>query len=205
MPRRPAASAIVILAASLTAAAGAAGVAPALGATPRALRATDASRVVDPVLHDALLAYEVRAALLEQLGEQSLDVEVSATGGLLRLGGRVSDSELRSRAVWAAREVAGVKAVDDAIDVGPAEDDVAPPTAGDAADALLEARVKSRLLRALGPRAFRLAVEAQAGDVRLAGRIPSKDDKKQVVEAALRVPGVREVADDVLIDRSITK
>jgi osmotically-inducible protein OsmY len=201
VPRRPSNLALAALALVAGVTAGPA----ALAASARSIRAADTARAVEPVLHDAMLAFDVRAALLEQLGERSLDVDVSAAGGVVRLAGRVADSELRSRAVWCAREVNGVTAVEDAIDVAPGEDDVAPPTAHDAADALLEARIKVRLLRMLGPRAFRLAVEARAGEVWIGGRIPSKDDKRLVVEAALRVPGVHEIADAVEVDRAISR
>jgi osmotically-inducible protein OsmY len=183
---------------------------PAGAATAtRANRAENGAAMVE----DAELSVAVHAALLEKLGPPALDLGVTAETGKVQLTGRVGAPDERASAESIASQVPGVVWVENHLRVAPPPDpepeEVAAPAGTERHDevsnALLEARVKTTLIRQLGVRSLRLAIGARAGVVNLAGSVPSPKEKQQVVEAALRVPGVQSVSDDVRVDRSLRK
>lgn len=161
-------------------------------------------------VEEARTHFAVRTALLEKLGREALEIEVSTSNGSVRLRGRVTQPALRALAQETTEKVAGVELVDNQLVVVPppppsanAAVFPAPPSPEEANDALLEARIKSRLMELLGPCSFRLSVAAQSGVVSLAGAIPSREEREQAVQATLKVPGVRGLSDVVKVDRDL--
>ena len=63
------------------------------------------------------------------------------------------------------------------------------------ADALLEARVKARLLGELGKVAFKIRVDATSGVVTLSGTVPDGDRRRLATSIARSMSGVKEVRD----------
>lgn len=160
---------------------------------------------------DASISYAIRAALLESLQGNALAIYIVTEAGCVELTGAVPDQESRQAAERIARRVKGVKRVDNLIDLAdeieiPADAANAPSRSPAAVpDALLEARVKTTLLRQLGMRSFRLAVAAERGVVSLAGAIPGTKEREQAVASVMGVPGVRSVLDEMRVERSLRR
>lgn len=76
-------------------------------------------RTVEQRLHDATIAAEVQKALLDTLTLRRFDFEVSATQGRVALRGSVNTDTERTLAASIAREVRGVKDLDNQIALFP--------------------------------------------------------------------------------------
>ena len=153
-------------------------------------------------LSDALLSLRVRSTLLEKLGREGLRIEVEAEGGQVVLGGQVKKRAFADRAADVARSVPGVQGVDNQIDLAPAAGRKAFERAGErwearVKDAILETRVKSRLVEELGKAGFPLEVEASDGAVSLSGELPDRARHDTAVQVARKVPGVTKVMDRI--------
>ncbi len=62
---------------------------------------------------DAMLAAEVRFALLQELGGDATNVHITATDGVVSMRGELANTEARDRAVDMVKEIAGVQRVED--------------------------------------------------------------------------------------------
>ena len=117
----------------------------------------------------------VKLALLEKLGTDSLKVEVDAQGGALTLSGTVDKRETRELSETVAKSVKGVASVKNdlllaaseanpsgsAVVVGEAEAEVK--------DAVLVTRVRMALVRRMGAEGFQIGTQAakRCGDAAL--------------------------------------
>jgi hyperosmotically inducible protein len=70
-------------------------------------------------LDDTMLVGKVKAALVDAKDVNSGQINVEARGGIVQLGGFVTSSGMRDRAIAVAKGVNGVKRVDDALFVKP--------------------------------------------------------------------------------------
>jgi hyperosmotically inducible protein len=70
-------------------------------------------------LDDTVLVSKVKAALIDADDVKSNQINVEARGGIVQLGGFVTSSGMRDRAMKVAKDVSGVKSVDDALFVKP--------------------------------------------------------------------------------------
>jgi hyperosmotically inducible protein len=70
-------------------------------------------------LDDTMLVGKVKAALVDAKDVSSGQINVEARGGIVQLGGFVTSSGMRDRAIAVAKGVNGVKRVDDAMFVKP--------------------------------------------------------------------------------------
>jgi hyperosmotically inducible periplasmic protein len=70
-------------------------------------------------LDDTLLVGKVKAALVDAKDVKSGQINVEARGGIVQLGGFVTSTGMRDRAMAVAKGVNGVKRVDDALFVKP--------------------------------------------------------------------------------------
>jgi hyperosmotically inducible protein len=68
---------------------------------------------------DTLLVGKVKAALVDEKDVKSGQINVEARGGIVQLGGFVSNAAMRDRAIAVATKVEGVQRVDDALFVKP--------------------------------------------------------------------------------------
>jgi hyperosmotically inducible protein len=157
---------------------------------------------------DVLLLTRIRVALLERLKEDGLRVTIEVKGGKVDLSGQVEKSENVELAERVAGSVRGVRTLRSQVALAPAGQALEPPIAhalGTAeravADALLEARVKARLLEELGKVAFDLEVEAREGIVSLSGTVPDAARGKLAVDAAKGTEGVKELRDHLTVER----
>ena len=70
-------------------------------------------------LDDTVLVSKVKAALIDADDVKSNQINVEARGGMVQLGGFVTSTGMRDRAMKVAKDVSGVKSVDDALFVKP--------------------------------------------------------------------------------------
>lgn len=154
---------------------------------------------------EALLHLRVRTALLEHLKTQALGIDIDIAGDSAVLSGRVDTRADRTLAEQVALSVEGVADVDNRIEVEKAAAGESSAPVSEAVgkaehkfnDALLEARVQTRLVRELGELGFRIDVEATDGEVILRGAVPDRSHKRIALRSAAKVEGVHKV-DDLL-------
>lgn len=150
---------------------------------------------------EAALHLKVRGSLLEHLGFVATKIEVDVFGTDVVLEGRVTERAVRETAADVAESVTGVAKVDNRIVVED-PDPTAPPASKQMeraerllADQILEGRVKSSILEAVGKAAFDIEVEATDGVVRLSGRVTDRRVRSLALDAAEKTEGVRNVHD----------
>jgi osmotically-inducible protein OsmY len=163
-----------------------------------------ASAIAGEEVADALLQLKVKAALLDKLGVDGARIAVDARQGHVELYGAVNAKSTAELAEQVALSVDGVATVEPRIAV---ENDLAGSlidkqvdraigaTRAPIADALLETRVKARLIEAMGKAAFAVEVEAADGVVSLSGEVPDEIRRALAVQTAEGTPGVTRVAD----------
>jgi len=151
---------------------------------------------------DVLLLTRIRVALLERLKEDGLRVTIEVHGSSVDLSGQVEKGENVALAERVVASVKGVRTVRSRVALAPQGQVLEPPIANAlgraeraVADALLEARVKIRLLEDLGKVAFDIEVEASDGIVSLSGTVPDGARGKLAVNVATGTPGVKELHD----------
>lgn len=151
---------------------------------------------------EALMRLRIRRSLLAHLKTEALGVEVEVVGNTVVLSGDVEEHADRMLAEEVARSVSDVTEVNNEIEVkadtGESDGPItrgARATERELADATLELRVQTRLVRELGEIGFRIEVEASDGVVSLRGPIPDAQRKERAVESAEQVNGVEEVHD----------
>ncbi len=157
---------------------------------------------------EALLVARVRVALLERLGEDGLRVTIAAHEGAVELSGHVERSENAALAGRVAASVDGVRAVSNRVNVAADAQASEPPVARTlgkvehgVADALLEARVKVRLLGELGTAGFKIGVDASRGAVTLSGTVPDAERRKVATRIVGGTSGVKEVRDRLVVQQ----
>ncbi len=122
---------------------------------------------------DWLTTLNVKLALLNKLGVDSLHVDVDSTAGAVTLHGTVGKRETRELAETIAKSVTGVKSVRNDLHLETSE--ASPGKAGAAAaeaeaevkDAVLETKIRLALVDKMGSDGFRIGTEAANGVVTL--------------------------------------
>jgi osmotically-inducible protein OsmY len=144
------------------------------------------------------LGLRVKLELLQKLGVDGLRVDVEAEGGNVVLAGEVKKRATSELASEVARQVEGVAAVDNRIQVlGEGADTVDTALAeaeNELADAALETRVRLALVDRLGRDGFRIGTDAASGVVTL--EFPRNLDRarrRDATKVARRVQGVTKV------------
>jgi len=148
----------------------------------------------------------VKLALLEKLGTDSLHVDVDSNAGALTLKGTVDKRETRELASTVAKSVTSVKSVQNDITV---EASVANPNktgvaAGEAEaevkDAILATRIRLALVDKMGSDGFKIGTEAANGVVTLAFDHDFNTARRK--EAGKVVKGVDGVTKVVSVDKA---
>lgn len=139
---------------------------------------------------DMWLTSAVKMRLLADSQTPALDINVDTWGGVVTLFGIVPSQEAKAAAETDARNVGGVKRVDNELQV------VAnvKQAAGQVRDEELEGAVR----KALTSSEFKdITVDVKNGVVRLTGTIPTGAQRLEAAVAARAIPGVRAVEDDL--------
>ena len=143
----------------------------------------------------------LRLAFLEHFKADGLHIDIDVSHGNVTLGGTVHHKATQELAEEAALSVDGVKDVTNDIKLAPS-DSSQPPVAKavgkaerETDDAILESRVKLKLIDNLGMKAFKVEVEAADGTVSLRGELPSDAMKNTAITTAKGTSGVKKVID----------
>lgn len=146
-------------------------------------------------IDDAILHFEAKARLLDELGWAAIGIDVDSMNGHLVLSGEVPTRADRELAEEIVRSVDGVESVESLLTlegettattrVAEAEHEVR--------DALLETRLKAHLLEEIGRHALDIEIEAADGVVTLRGELDNEAHEKLALETASRTVGVKRV------------
>ena len=90
------------------------------GAEKAASVARAARNEAAPVLSDVTVTAKVKTALLAAKDVKAMSIDVDTKGGVVTLSGQLPDEAQRKRAMEIAREVDGVKSVDNRLTTPPA-------------------------------------------------------------------------------------
>ena len=161
--------------------------------------ATTASATHESAFEDAVTHVKVRTELLTKLGWDALHIDVDVHGPKVVLSGTVKNRSTQELAKEVALAVPGVANVSDNVQVEQ-ESPAATPVGRavdhadqEVRDALLEMRVKGRLLDEIGGEAMHVEVEASNGVVSLRGTVPTDDQRDTALRTARRTKGVTKV------------
>ncbi len=160
---------------------------------------TSAQTTHESALDDAVTHVKIRTELLTKLGWDALHIEVDVHGPKVVLSGTVKNRSTQELAKEVALAVPGVADVSDNVQVE--QESPAATSVGRAVDhadqevrdALLEMRVKGRLLEEIGAEAMHVEVEASNGVVSLRGTVPTDDQRDLALRTAKRTKGVSKV------------
>lgn len=147
------------------------------------------------VTMDALTTSAVKLALMADPRTPGLDVNVDTTGGRVTLFGMVDSAAAKAAAEEDVRSVAGVKTVDNALQVvAPKRQERVQTT-----DQEVDRHVTAKLSATEGLSASNITVEVQSGIVRLSGTVPNQEQRLLAALSARTTEGVRAVKDDLTI------
>ena len=145
---------------------------------------------------DDTLAAMVNSRLLWNAQTDGTDIQVSARNGVVTLTGRADTEASKNTATRLARTTRGVVRVDNRLSVDP-NGQVAQAEAGEGdramSDTWVAAKVNSSLMWSAGVDADDIDVEARDGVVSLTGTADSAASKRQAIELAQGVRGVKRV------------
>ena len=175
----------------------AAAVAASAGSGVGAERSSASEARVD----DAILHFEIKAKLLGTLGWDAIGIDVDALDGRVLLTGQVPDRSSRDLAEELVASVDGVERVDSRITLadeeepvtGAALDEHITEAEQEVRDALLESRIKAKLLEEIGRHALDVEIDAASGVVTLRGRLDNDAQERLVLETVSKSPGVKRV------------
>jgi osmotically-inducible protein OsmY len=142
----------------------------------------------------------VKLALLNKLGTDSLHVDIDSTAGALMLKGTVDKRETRELAETVAKSVTGVKSVqnDILLEASVANPNKAGVAAGEAEaevqDAVLATRVRIALVHKMGSDGFKIGTESASGVVTLRfGHDVALARRQEATKVVKMVTGVNKV------------
>jgi osmotically-inducible protein OsmY len=155
---------------------------------------------VQEAVEDAAVVGSVKAAyaLNRDLAERAIRVEARSGNVILR--GTVGTEFEKSQARSIAESVEGVRSVENLLETDPGltPQSQSSRSLGEAIDdAALLAKVRTALRLDKETRPLPLEVSARGGTVVLAGRVPSADLRKRVLERVASVSGVEKVDDQM--------
>jgi osmotically-inducible protein OsmY len=142
---------------------------------------------------DAELARAARNALIWDVFVPDTRVRSTVSDGVVRLEGDVDTWRQREDAERAVRNLEGVRAVVDLIEVEPPRVD----------PARVRKSIEEALARQAEREARRVFVDMHDGEVKVFGTVHSWAEKEAVVGAAKGTPGVRRVDDRLRIEPSL--
>ena len=142
---------------------------------------------------DIWITSATKMRLLTDSQTPALDINVDTWDGVVTLFGIVPSQEAKAAAEAHARQVSGVKRVENELQVVA----VAKQAAGQVRDEEVERAVKQAFDT---PDLKDISIEVKNGAVRLTGTVPSGARRLEAAVAARAVPGVRAVKDDLRLE-----
>jgi len=170
--------------------AGAQGMAP-----PQASPAPGAT--VGTVVDDSVLTAKLKSALLVDPGVKGIDVKIETRKGEVQLSGFVDDQSQIDRAVTIARNMEGVRSVENKMSLKTGTASV-----GNVIDdGLVTTRVKSALLADPRVKSIDIGVVTRKGEVQLSGFVDNQAQIDQAVSIARGVDGVQGIDNKMSIKK----
>lgn len=150
---------------------------------------------------DAKLELRVRDRLLTEVKSDAVPIRVVAMDGTVILSGEVESKAGLELAELTAKSTDGVKKLESKLTLAPAEKtNVVKKSGHETADAMLENKIKTKLLFKTGPRAFRIGLESTDGVVAVTGNPQDREYHDRVLQIARETTGVKEVHDLMKIE-----
>jgi hyperosmotically inducible protein len=145
---------------------------------------------------DAAITTKVKSKYLGDDRLKGSHIKVTTTNGVVTLTGSALSSDSRTAAEEMAREVDGVKSVDDELMAagshGPVHKAVA-DTERVGSDSWITTKVKSEIMADSVSKGFKVSVKTVNGVVMLSGVLPNDDAVAHVKDLAEKVEGVKSV------------
>jgi hyperosmotically inducible protein len=145
---------------------------------------------------DAWLTTKVKVALMSEEGVDATSVNVDTEDAVVTLFGRVDSDQAKQAAEARARNIEGVKRVENELVVGA---DVAASGEGAKDDDAINEAVRKRIEQRTNLADADIDVSATGGVVRLSGTVQSQRDRVEALTAARAAQGVRSVVDNLKI------
>lgn len=152
-------------------------------------------RSAGDMVDDTTITTHVHQALGGEPGVNQYRIDVDTLEGRVTLTGMVSSAEESQLAVNLAREVKGVVAVRNNLQVG------SKSFGQTLNDKLLVTKIKSKLIVKPGVRALNIDVDAVAGVVTLSGIVAAEAQRATILLVARETGGVRSVVDNLVVRR----
>jgi hyperosmotically inducible protein len=158
-----------------------------------AVGATDTTKSAGTMVDDAVVTTRVKAALVGDPATKARNIDVETSRGVVQLSGFVDSATEKSRATTLARQVDGVKSVENKLDVR-----TTARTAGGAVDdALLTTKVKAALVADAKTKASEINVASERGVVQLSGSVGTEAEKAEAERVTGAVQGVQTVQNKI--------
>jgi hyperosmotically inducible protein len=156
---------------------------------------TRTQRAPGEQVDDAALLTSVKSALAADPVTEAGEINVDVNRGVVKLAGFVDTSKEKSQAGDVARNVDGVKSV---------QNDIAVKTENSSTgevidDSILTAKVKAALIEDTDTKAHQINVETKDGVVQLSGFVDSASAKSAASQVAKSVTGVKDVRNELSV------
>lgn len=145
---------------------------------------------------DSNITLRVKKAFDDDSIIDSSDITVNTDNGVVALSGFVDSTEKRTRAVQVARDVQGVKSVNDNLNIRTNSETT---VGGYASDAAITTEIKAKLLTADDVPSMNISVETVDGVVQLTGHVDRQAQADIAERVAKQVEGVKTVKNDIAV------
>ena len=150
-----------------------------------------------PSKEDAATTQRVEAALRASNLLNTHQIQVETREGVVQLSGFVESEDMQVQALETARTVEGVASVRNDLVVPEKK-----PTLGAALDdTIIAAKVREELKDNAANSAGDIQVEVSSGVVQLSGFVPTVEAKTRAADVASTVEGVRDVRNDIALEK----
>jgi hyperosmotically inducible protein len=161
-----------------------------------ACSSTRTQRAPGEQVDDAALLTSVKSALVKDPATEARDINVDVNRGVVKLSGFVDTQKDKSAAADVARNVDGVKSVQNDIAVKKGESS---STGEKIDDSILTAKVKAALIENSDTKAHQINVETHQGVVQLSGFVDNAKAKDAAASVAGSVTGVKSVKNELSV------
>jgi hyperosmotically inducible protein len=148
-------------------------------------------------IDDSVVTASVKSALLSDADIKSFDFKVETRKGEVQLSGFVDNQAQVDRAIALTRGVAGVKSVQDKLNLKGA----ATTVGNKIDDGVISAKVKAALVNDPNVKSFDIAVVTRKGEVQLSGFVDNQVQIDRAVQVAAGVEGVTGVSNQMSIKK----
>jgi hyperosmotically inducible protein len=156
-----------------------------------------AAESVGMAVDDTMVTTKVKAALIENPATKAHQINVETKAGMVQLNGFVDSANEKMAAESAAKKVAGVKGVDNNLQVKSGE-----TTVGSVVDdSVITTKVKAALIGDSRTKARDITVKTNKGVVVLGGTVDTEMEKTAAGMLAKNVAGVTRVENGILLGK----